>query len=317
MDVGADQSTAVDLAAPDLGKPMTFAQDVVRAGDVCGILYTPERAVNPQPGLLVLGGSEGRVPRGLAGMLAMLGYAVFAQAYVDPSRAGHPFRRIPVERLERGLELLADIDRVDPHRLGVIGISKGGEAALLLASRVPQLRAVIGINASGIVFQSPSKLGGSSWTERGKELPYARLPSLRLALMIFRHRRGLSGDVRLEPVYRAAAEKARADAVIPLERSHAHLLLISGEDDGLWPATMLAERAVERARTAPHQRLVIHLSYPGAGHDLAPQPNRETISATNAGSKVTLALGGDPEVTRRARIDAWNQIRTFLDRNLE
>jgi dienelactone hydrolase len=292
-----------------------FAHSPVKAGDVCGVLYTPDRVDAHRPGLLVLGGSDGGAPRAIAQQFAMLGYPVFAQVYVDPHRSGAPFRRIPVERLTSGLELLAGTTCVDPRRLSVIGVSKGGEAALLLASRVPELSAVIGITASGIMFQSPGRHRGGSWSEAGRELPYARFPSMRLAAALLRHRDGERG-VRFDGVYRAAAERAGDEVVIPLEHSRAHLLLFSGEQDALWPASMLAQRAVNRARASDHDRLVEHVRYPDAGHDLAPPADRDTVTITAAGSGVALALGGDPAASRVARIDAWKRMCAFLERTV-
>jgi len=58
---------------------------------------------------------------------------------------------------------------VDPHAIGVIGGSRGGEAALLLGASFPQLAAIVAEVPSGVAWGAPRADGSetSSWTRGG------------------------------------------------------------------------------------------------------------------------------------------------------
>jgi acetyl esterase/lipase len=88
---------------------------------------------------------------------------------------------------------------------------------------------------------------------------------------------------------RAAVEAA----AIAVERIRGPVLLISGEDDRLWPSPVLAEIAA--ARLAAHKHVVTHLRYPGAGHMIGPvglPATANTIHHPLRGR--SMALGGTP-----------------------
>ena len=55
-----------------------------------------------------------------------------------------------------------------------------------------------------------------------------------------------------------------AAAEIPVERINGPVMLISGTDDQVWPATVLSEFAVRRLRAHSHPFAVEHLVYEGA-----------------------------------------------------
>ena len=51
-------------------------------------------------------------------------------------------------------------------------------------------------------------------------------------------------------------------ATIPVERINGPVLLISGEDDQMWPSRTLAEIAMERLRAHRHPYPDEHIAYP-------------------------------------------------------
>ena len=89
------------------------------------------------------------------------------------------------------------------------------------------------------------------------------------------------------------------------------MLLISGEDDRLWPSPVLAEIAA--ARLAAHTRAVTHLRYPGAGHMIGPvglPATANTILHPLRGR--AMALGGTPAGNAAAAADSWPRVLQFL-----
>jgi pimeloyl-ACP methyl ester carboxylesterase len=108
---------------------------------------------------------------------------------------------------------------------------------------------------------------------------------------------------------RAPVEKAS----IPVEKINGPVLLISGNDDRMWPSTMLADMVIERLKQAKHPYPDRHLAYKSAGHFI-PLPNLPATVNTMVDpiSKTAIALGGDPEHTAEAGADAWTRIVEFL-----
>jgi dienelactone hydrolase len=275
----------------------------VDTGDVVGVLATSTAA--PALGVLVLGGSEGGVPTAIATELAQHGFAALALAYVRP---GERFESVPLERFDLALSYLGEHPSVDGSAgLAVLGVSKGGEAALLAAARNTAVRRVVCIAGSGIVFQAPTggRLRASSWSSQGVDLPYARLPSMATSIALARglHRRG----VRLRPAYARALARHEPAARIPVERINGSVLLISGGLDGLWPASELARDVQQRVLVAGHADPPVHLDYPDAGHDLGPPLRR-----TGGPGDSRLTVGGDDAATAVARADAWERSVAFL-----
>ncbi len=79
--------------------------------------------------------------------------------------------RLPLERFAVAMDWLKTRPEVDPGRIGLIGYSKGAEAALALAARRDGVRAVALGMPSSVVWDGMSPLsfiaGGlrSTWTE--------------------------------------------------------------------------------------------------------------------------------------------------------
>src|SRR4030095_3905432 len=76
--------------------------------------------------------------------------------------------------------------------------------------------------------------------------------------------------LELTPMFLKSLEDRAAveAAAIAVESIRGPVLLISGEDDRLWPSPVLAEIAA--ARLAAHTHAVTHLRYSGAGHMIGP-----------------------------------------------
>jgi dienelactone hydrolase len=127
---------AVPAAAAASGAPAAAAaaepvKTGVSANGLVGELYTPAGPGPVRGAILVLGGSEG----GLGGAspeardLARHGYAALALAYFGAPGVPDALTNIPLEYFKTALDFLRDRAGVDPHRIGIVGTSKGGEAA--------------------------------------------------------------------------------------------------------------------------------------------------------------------------------------------
>jgi dienelactone hydrolase len=277
----------------------TAAEEVRADGLVAQYIHptTPGR----HPALLILGGSEGGSEgvRRLAAPFAAQGYSVLALSYFNSEGLPQNLDQIPLEYFATGLRWLAARPDVDAARLGVYGISKGGEAALLVASRNPQVRATVAGVPSNVAWQGiirPNWANRSSWSEGGRPLPY----------LSYDFSRGFTSILALyEGALATAAQHPEAE--IPVERINGPVLLISGRDDKLWPSSAMSDAVAARLRAHNFRFPVQHLAFADAGHAVAAPP---ALGRSNLGPDSF--VGGTVEGNASGRVEAWRATLCFF-----
>lgn len=265
--------------------------------------YFPSRAPGRRPAILLLGGSEGGLGQDIvaeAKLLQLAGFNVLQLGYFNVPGRTSKLDNVPLETFNQALDWLKRQPDVEPAAIAIVGYSKGAEAALLVATHYPGIRAVVAGMPSSVVWDALSirgfVLGTSSWTMKGKPLP-----SLSYG----------SGDGKRELLPRFANALAtlerHPETVIPVERYRGALMLVCGEKDTLWPSCRMARQIVRRAatggRTAPQL-----LAYRDAGHGVMGAPGEPNDRAIR---KWTV-LGGNAEGNAAARKDGWPRIIAFL-----
>lgn len=264
--------------------------------------FYPGNGDAKRPAVLVLGGSEG----GLGGasnrqaqLLAERGYATLAIGYYRLPGQPEKLEAVPLETITRALDWLKAQDGVDPARLAIMGTSKGAEAALLVASRRTDVRAVVAAVPSHVVWQgfdwNLMPVETSSWSAGGKPVPFLPLTP-----------GGFSSDVYTPAL---ATLPQHPEAEIPVERIAGPVLLLCGEEDSLWPSCPMA-RAVKKRREAAGAGLQTSLlAYRDAGHFGVGPPLDE-------GKEVPFMLtvfGGTKQGNIAARKDGWPRTIAFLE----
>jgi dienelactone hydrolase len=293
-----------------------IAREPVRDDGLVGTFFAPADGT-ARPGVLVVGGSDGGLSEGMAALFASHGFAALALAYFRAEHLPPDLMEIPLEYFETAIGWLRRRPSVAAGGLGVVGRSRGGELALLLAATFPEITAVVGYVPSGVVHAgiaaSPAVGAAprSAWTYRGKPLPFVpppidgRPPGPTAA--------SPEAPLELTPMFLRSLENRAAveAAVIFVERIRGPVLLISGEDDRLWPSPVLAEIAA--ARLAAHTHAVTHLRYSGAGHMIGPvglPATANTILHPLRGR--AMVLGGTPAGNAAAAADSWPRVLQFL-----
>lgn len=295
--------------------PGVTARQIEEPG-VIGEFY---QAATSGPAVITLSGSEGGYGGAsyLAALLASHGISALALGYFGLPGLPPALNNIPLETVERAITWLQAQPGVDPDRIGIMGVSKGGELALLSAATFPQLKAVVGLTPSGVIFsgmqESFSFKSAPSWTYRGNPLPYVPFKVTPSFLMT-----ALAAAVQRRPIpllgaYQASLqdEAAVARATIPVERINGPLLLVTGENDQIWPAAQLAKQVIQRLRALRHPYPFDHLNYPGVGHTIQ-IPYIPCVPIPGAG----LALTGEPEADGAAGAEAWQRILRFFTDSL-
>src|SRR5581483_4564279 len=127
------------------------------------------------------------------------------------------------------------------------------------------------------------------------------------------------GPMSLRPLFEMAlADPARwAGAEIPVERMRGPILLVSGEEDAMWPSTPMGELVERRASERAGAHPVTHLHYADAGHTGAGVPDFPGETEVHHPlTGATYALGGTAEANAKARADSWPRVIEFLAASL-
>lgn len=232
------------------------------------------------PVVIALGGSEGgsSFGRAFGPWLAGQGYAVLALPYYAPDWGseklpGLPvdFADIPVDRLEAVYRWIEGRPDLDQRRIGLYGVSKGGEFAIIAASRFSWLKAVAAIVPSDVVWEGwgpdvevDDTRSSFSWV--GQPLPFVPYKDMRETIAALY--RGEARTLR-EPHERGrASNPARVTAAtIPVDHYRGALLVAGGGKDETWPSAVMAENIASTRDKAGLPTTV--LIFPDAGHGLS------------------------------------------------
>lgn len=198
---------------------------------VVGTLFRPTQRTQPLPGVLMLQGSEGYDAESTAGgmdgqakHLAAQGFITFRLCYFGCSGRPPVLQRIALEYVLSAIRYLKSLPEVDADNVSVFGWSRGGELALLIGSMSPDLRGVIAQSGSPRVYGSPTA-HDCAWTSAGDCI--------------------VSGTP------------------IPVEQIRGPVLVLVGQVDEVWPASLSQQIADELEHIQhPHQLTI----FPNTGH---------------------------------------------------
>ncbi|XP_073204658.1 acyl-coenzyme A thioesterase 1-like isoform X2 [Lepidochelys kempii] len=191
--------------------------------------------------------------------------------------------------------------RVKGPGIGLLGISKGGDLCISMASFLKGITATVTINGSV--------------ANVGAVLRYKDITIPPLGVNPKRIKFDKSGIADIVDVLNNPLEGPDRQSFIPLEKAEGHFLFIVGKDDHNWKSEFLATEASNRLQAHGKEKPEI-VCYPGAGHYIEP-PFSPMCSASMhllVGSPVI--WGGEPKAHSVAQVDAWQQIQAFFHKHL-
>ena len=294
--------TDISLYPTDIdGVDVTYVDE----GRMQGFRFVPKE--KSHKGLVIcFGGSDGGPNFETAKRLAEEGYETFALFMFGMKNQEQSLTKIPLEQFE---DLISYINKniKDNKPISVLGASKGAEYALNLASKYPEIDNLIlyapsSYNFAGLDFKNY----GSSWTYKGKELPYIDIKksSFKSFLKNIIGPALIKSPISFKETYNSAIEKdsSSQEKLIPVKDVKANILMIVGEDDLMWDSLAMANKIKEQN---PKARIY---SYKGAGHIFAGN------GIINLG-KARIATGGSSESNEEARNESRKTIDAFLKEN--
>jgi dienelactone hydrolase len=287
----------------------------IRESGIFVNLFLPEGPA-PFPTVVVLGGSGGGFSDGLAALYASHGYAAVSVAYFGIEGLPPELLNIPLEYFENVIAWIEAQPEFDLEHLSISGTSRGGELALMLASRYPIFKSVATYVPSGYVWGAVSRSEDNdpnafpSWTYGGE--PVAYVDRIRNdAVEPDEH-----GVLNLTPAFLRAIENVeRANAgAIEVEKINGPILMVSGRDDALWPSATFSDLIAERLKAKGFGHEVQNFAYEGAGHTIGPRFGPATVTkGFHPIRKATIGYGGTPAAIAAARFDSWPRVLAFLD----
>ena len=280
-------------------------EEVALSGALQGALVKPDRANGW--GLVVLSGSSGRLETGRARLFAERGVTALAQRWWGGEGQSPGICEIPLETFTPAVErLLAEGCR----RIAFLGVSKGAEATLLVASSDPRIDLAVAFSPSSVAWASTGPgfdgyafFARSSWTRGGTALPFVAVDP--------RWRPAETGRVRFRALFEKSLATFAEDipaATIPVEAARGRIMLVAGAGDVLWPSDTFAAQIARRL--AAHGRRCDLVAHPSAGHRTILPGEAEHPEPADR------AWGGSPAADRELGAAAWTRLCELMELGL-
>jgi dienelactone hydrolase len=295
---------------------MDVLSQPVHADGLYGMFFYPV-AVGTYPGILLLSGSSGTLREQDAALLAAQGYCAIALAYFGREHLPPSLVEIPLEYFERALQWLQSLPMVKADAIAVIGTSKGAEAALLLGATFSFVRAVVAYAPSSVVFEglgtAEAELNKSSWCYRGQPLPFLPVQETPEFAAYVETCRRQNQPMACKELYLASLQNTDRvkQAAIAIEKINGPILLISGQDDQMWPSALFGEMIMQRLTERHHPYPYKHLVYEQAGHKIG-FPGAKQSASRRTLSGLMYDYGGTIEGNARASAESWRELLAFL-----
>lgn len=268
--------------------------EVVKAGRVRGKLYLPP-GDGPFQGVIDLFGTVGGLTEFRSALLASRGFASLALPYFAYEDLPQNLFDLDLEYFFEAVDWLLSHKKVWSLGAAAIGVSKGGDLALLMGAYCPKVRAVVNIN--GCTFNSTFPLKYQGQIIPPVELNFDRM--IEVEPQIFSTKNTL---------------QYKAEDITPIWKNNPKVLHLLGENDMCSPSECIP---FMRDQYPPDKKdNCVILSYPGAGHLIEPPYTPLCSMSYHKSLKMHFVWGGEPKPHAYAQEDSWRKVLTFLRENI-
>ena len=272
----------------------------IREGRLRGTLFIPS-GPGPFPAVVDLFGGVGGLVEYRAALMASHGIMSLHLAYFRFEDLPTDLDEIDLHYFEEGVDFLLAHPKTKGSSVGVVGVSKGAELALIMSACLPphKLGAVVSINGFHYVYWSKVRYNGRV------------LPSLMpdLSLTYFTPSGALVFD-------RCALHvPVTEDTVIKVEHASAQFLLLSAEGDQQIPP-WCSDQVIKRLQRFNKSNYQYFRFGPDVGHLIEPCHSPSFCESYHRTLDMILAWGGKKRAHARAQEQSWPAIVRFLHDNL-
>lgn len=217
-----------------------------------------------QPLVVGLGGSEGgnawasNYWKNTRDEFIAKGYAFLAIGYFGAKGTTDTLQKIAIEDVYNAIKEATKNKQINKNKIAIVGGSRGGDLALLLASYYKEINCVVGIVASNVVFPgNTNHFTTSSFTYKNKELPFVPVNDEAVPFLINRNLRGAFETMLKDSI----AEKK---SLIKIEKIKGPILLLSATKDEICPSTTMAEKMIIRLHAKNFKYPYKHIAIEGS-----------------------------------------------------
>ena len=261
------------------------------------------------PAIITLGGAEGgfSFTEAEAKLIVNEGFIVMRLGYFKYSKntKKQTLKEIRIEKVMEAIDWLKKNNSVDSTKIGLLGISKGAELALIVASKTNSVKAVAAHVPSHVVWCGIGKwtaLNKSSWSWQGEPIPFLPYAKPKSGWFTKRIAEFYEAGIKTYP------EKIPLSA-ISVENIAGPILISSGGKDDIWPSAFMAFEIEKRLQDKKFIHEVKHLHFPEAGHlifgPLLRQNDEKSMNASSPG-------GGSLFNNNIARQKTWHETFSFF-----
>jgi len=175
--------------------------------------------------------------------------------------------RVPVECVEHAIRWLKGQGY---EKIGIDGMSKGSEMALLAASMFEELSCVIVrvpsyFVSEGLVGKKKDKgpSGTSCWSYKGEELPYAPYKARTFNII-----KMFLEEKEMHIITFNKEKDITAESIIPFWNIKAPILILSAKNDTVWPSYDSAVYMENRLNETNYAYMHKHVAYENMSHAL-------------------------------------------------
>jgi esterase/lipase len=268
------------------------------------------------PLIVLLGGSGSSLSSNspIAAVLASRGFNVLSVAYFGDKGLPAQLSEIPLEYFEKVFMWLSENPLTRGKEIRILGVSKGAELALILASRHAFIKKMALFAPHAYCFQGLAFKNVSSWTYQGKSLPFIRLKNHWLFTNI------INCFIKNEPfgythTYKKGLDAAqnREAARIKVENARASLLLFTSKECNMWNTYDGCVQIMDTLKKFSYQYGCDMVVYENAGEPYyVPYVIPASESKLKIAPRLILSTGGDLQGNAHAQVDSWTKAIEFL-----
>lgn len=189
------------------------------------------------------------------------GYAVLSIGYFNSGNTPEKLDRISLNAIYDTIIEASKHPKINSDKMALLGSSRGGELVLNLASRYEEFDAVVALVPSHVSLPASTFTGNtSSWTFNGKEVEYVKIPYKAGWTM-------LKGDWPETWEIILSNEGKSENSVIEVEKIKGSVLLLSAQNDDIWPSYYMSEKVVNRLNENKFKYHYQHFSFTGSHFD--------------------------------------------------